>query len=44
LAQSDDGREFMRRAGVQAVRPLAAGEMTALDDTVAATRGFMTAR
>jgi phosphonate transport system substrate-binding protein len=44
LPQSDDGREFMRRAGVQAVRALATGEMSALDDTVAATRGFMSAR
>lgn len=44
LPQSDDGREFMRRAGVQAVRALAAGEMAQLDDTVAATRGFMAAR
>jgi phosphonate transport system substrate-binding protein len=44
LAQSEDGREFMRRAGVQAVRTLASSEMTALDDTVAATRGFMTVR
>jgi hypothetical protein len=34
----------MRRAGVQAVRALATGEMSALDDTVAATRGFMSAR
>ena len=44
LPQSEDGREFLRRAGVQVVRPLAPAEMTALDDTVAATRGFMTAR
>jgi phosphonate transport system substrate-binding protein len=44
LPQSEDGREFMRRAGVQALRPLAPGEMAALDDTVAATRGFMAAR
>jgi phosphonate transport system substrate-binding protein len=44
LPQSEDGREFMRRAGVQAVRALAAGDMAALDDTVAATRGFMSAR
>lgn len=44
LPQSDDGREFMRRAGVQAVRALAQAEMAALDDTVAATRGFMIAR
>ena len=44
LPQSEDGREFMRRAGVQTLRAIATGEMTALDDTVAATRGFMTAR
>lgn len=44
LPQSEDGREFMRRAGVQAVRAIAPAEMAALDDTVAATRGFMTAR
>lgn len=44
LPQSEDGREFMRRAGVQAIRALAPGEMAGLDDTVAATRGFMTAR
>jgi phosphonate transport system substrate-binding protein len=44
LPQSDDGREFMRRAGVQVVRALAPDEMARLDDTVAATRGFMTAR